>query len=124
MNDFLQSLRSNHAEKQRMPMTRKNYDAAYDNPNHRFHSSRGYRNYGKQYMNSLSQPCHRGNQMPVDEVSPSMLQGAIASLSNHVESLAENQKYLLAAQEKTAVMLERQVIAIERILDYLNISPE
>lgn len=124
MNDFLQSLRSNHTEKQRMVMTRKSFDATYDNPNHRFHSGRGYHNNGKQYMNRLPQPWHRGNHVAVDEVSPSLLQGAIASLSNHVESLAENQKYLLNAQEKTAAMLERQVIAVERILGYLNISPE
>ena len=96
-------------------MTRKNYDMTSYNPNHRpLYMNRPPRPYHKGNQN------HRGNQKPMDEVSLHRLQGAIASLSNHVESVTKNQKYLIDAQEKTAAVLERQVIAIERILDHLN----
>ncbi len=111
MNDFLQSLRSNQADKQRSAMTRKSYDAAFYNPNPRF-----------QYTNRPPQPYTRSHYSPSEDVNGSHLQDAILSLNTVVESFAENQKHLIKAQEKTNAMLERQVIAIERILDHLNIS--
>ncbi|OGR50754.1 MAG: hypothetical protein A3J80_00710, partial [Desulfobacula sp. RIFOXYB2_FULL_45_6] len=65
-----------------------------------------------------------GNGLPMDETSvTSMLAEAIENLSNHIETLAKNQDYLINVQERTADMLERQAIAIERIVDHLNISP-
>ncbi len=64
------------------------------------------------------------NQMPMEDVSPSMLKNAIETVCEHVETLSRNQEHLANAQNKIADMMERQVNAIERILDHLNISPE
>jgi hypothetical protein len=53
----------------------------------------------------------------------SMLADAIENLSSHIETLAKNQDYMISVQERTADMLERQAIAIERIVAHLNIAP-
>ncbi len=94
MNDFLQALRTNRPERQRSAMTRRNYDATY---------------------NSHIQP-------PVDEATASRLQNAVEALNSGLGVFAENQKYLIDARERIADSLERQAIAIERILNHLNIS--
>ncbi len=113
MNDFLQSLRSNPAEKPRHTMTRKTYDAAFQNPNHQFG-----------FLARSSQPYQNRQPSPVEEPAGPQLQEAILNLNNHIETLSNNQKYLIKAQEKTADMLERQANAIERILDHLTESKE
>ncbi|MBU1195014.1 MAG: hypothetical protein KKE62_04120 [Proteobacteria bacterium] len=127
MNDFLQSLRNGQAEKPRTPKTRKNHDNSYHYTSApRFHSYGGYQNTRNQ------QPIKRppaqlqpGNQLPADELSTtSLLAEAIEDLNAHIETLANNQNYLIAVQEKTADMLERQAIAIERIVEHLNIGTE
>ncbi|MCP3875459.1 MAG: hypothetical protein GY699_20175 [Desulfobacteraceae bacterium] len=125
MNDFLQSLRNGQAEKQRTPKTRKNFDNGYHyTSSPRFHSYGGYQNNRNQHMKRPHTP-NQGNQLPVDENSTtSMLAEAIESLSGHIETLAKNQDYLVSVQERTADMLERQAVAIERIVDHLNIAPE
>ena len=110
MNDFLQSLRSSQAEKQRSAMTRKSYDANFNTPSQRF-----------QYANRYPQTNYKRAYPQQEEVSPNLLQDAIVNLSSHVESFATNQKHLIDAQEKTLSMLERQVVAIERILEHLQI---
>ena len=64
------------------------------------------------------------NQSPSDELSTtSMLTEAIENLCNYVETMAKNQDYLVSIHERTADMIERQAIAIERIVDHLNIAP-
>ncbi len=113
MNDFLQSLRSNPAEKPRHTMTRKSYDTAFQNPNHQFG-----------FLARSSQPYQNRQPSPIEEPSGPQLQEAIFNLNNHIETLSNNQKYLIRAQEKTADMLERQANAIERILDHLISSKE
>ena len=127
MNDFLQSLRNGQAEKPRTPKTRKNFDNSYHYTTPRFNNA-----YGGGYQNTRGQGGKRptppalqgGNGLPMDEISvTSMLAEAIENLSNHIETLAKNQDYLINAQERTADMLERQAIAIERIVDHLNIAP-
>ncbi len=127
MNDFLQSLRNGQAEKPRAPKTRKNFDNSYHYTTQRFNS------YGGGYQNTRSQNAKRppipslqgGNGLPVDETSvTSMLAEAIENLCSHIETLAKNQDYLINVQERTADMLERQAIAIERIVEHLNIAPE
>ncbi|MBU8909703.1 MAG: hypothetical protein KOO65_00405, partial [Desulfobacterales bacterium] len=127
MNDFLQSLRNGQTEKQRTPKTRKNHDQ----PHHytstpRFHSYGGYQNTrNHQYMKRSPAPNQTGNQLPVDETSAtSILTEAIENLSSHFETLAKNQDYLISAQERTVDMLERQAIAIEKIVAHLNMGPE
>lgn len=94
MNDFLQALRTHRSERQRTVMTRRNYDEA--------HSSR----------------------IPdqIDEITTERIQGAVEGLNVHLGAFTENQKYLIDAQERMADSLERQAIAIERILNHLNIS--
>lgn len=126
MNDFLQSLRNGQAEKPRTPKTRKNFDNAYH-----YTSSNKYNSYGGGYQNTRNHNMKRqppqqqtGNQLPMDD-SPttSMLAEAIETLSSHIEILTKNQGHLINAQERTADMIERQAIAIERIIDHLNIAP-
>ncbi len=70
-------------------------------------------------------PHQQGNQLPTPDESTvtAMLAEAIESLSRHIETLANNQDYLVTVQERTAEMLERQVIAIEKIVDHLHIGP-
>ena len=94
MNDFLQALRTNRSERQRTVMTRRSYDATY-NPQ---------------------------IPAPVDENTAARIQTAVESLNHCLGVLSENQKYLIDAQERIADSLERQALAIERILNHLNIS--
>jgi hypothetical protein len=125
MNDFLQSLRNGQAEKQRTPKTRKNYDNSYHYTSQpRYNSYGGYANTRNQQMKRAPIPQPPGNQYTVDEgtAATTMLADAIENLSAHIETLVKNQEYLLNAQEKTADMMERQALAIERILDHLNIG--
>ncbi len=126
MNDFLQNLRNGQAEKQRPQKTRKSHDNSYHYSNPRFHS------YGGGYQNHRTQPNMKrpsaqpqgGNQVSgEDNLVTSMLAEAIENLSSHIETLANKQDYLIKAQEKSARMLERQVNAVERILNHLNIAP-
>ncbi|MCD4675272.1 MAG: hypothetical protein K8S18_04655 [Desulfobacula sp.] len=125
MNDFLQSLRNGQADKQRTPKTRKNSDNSYHyTSSSRFQSYGGYQNNRNQHMKRPPAPRQTGNQLPMDETATtSMLAEAIENLSSHIETLVKNQNYLVAAQEKTADMLERQAISVERIVDHLNIAP-
>jgi len=125
MNDFLQNLRSGQPEKQRPQKTRKNYDNSYHhNSSSRFNSYGGYQNNRNQHMKRPPASHQPGNQISMDEQSATpMLADAIESLSSYIETLAKNQNSLVTAQERTADMLERQAIAIERVLDHLNIAP-
>ena len=125
MNDFLQSLRNGQAGKPRTPKTRKNTDNSYHyTSNPRFHSYGGYQNNRNQGMKRPPSQHQSGNQSPSDEISTtSMLTDAIENLSSHVETMAKNQDYLISIHERTADMIERQAIAIERIVDHLNIAP-
>ena len=93
MNDFLQGLRTHRPERQRSVMTRRSYDATYNTQ----------------------------IPAPVDEITASRLQSAVEGMNACMGILAENHKYLIDAQERIADSLERQAIAIERILDHLNI---
>lgn len=121
MDDFLQSLRNNPMEKQ-STVTRRNYNLANDKSNYMFGAKTMYHKNGNRNLSRQSQFHQKSNQMPIDEPSSSPLQDAITGLCSNVEFLAENQKYLITAREKTAALMERQVIAIERVLDLLNIS--
>ncbi len=69
-------------------------------------------------------PHPQGNQLPMqdDSTVTAMLAEAIESLSRHIETLTNNQDYLITVQERTAEMLERQVLAIEKIVDHLHIG--
>lgn len=127
MNDFLQSLRNGQAEKQRTPKTRKNYDNSYHYTTQRFNSyNSGYSNNRNQAMKRPPMPpIQGGNQLPMEEPSvTALLADALDNLSSHIENLAKSQDYLISVQERTADMLERQAIAIERIVDHLNIASE
>jgi len=93
MNDFLQALRTNRPERQRTVMTRKNYDETYNSQ----------------------------IPAPVDETAVSRIQGAVEDLNDRLGGFVENRKYLIDAQERIADSLERQSIAVERILAHLNI---
>lgn len=125
MNDFLQSLRNGQAEKPRTQKTRKNYDNAYHYTSQpRFQQSYGapgYQNNRNQHMKRPVPQHQSGNQLPMEDApTPSMLSEAIENLGSHIETLAKNQDDLVTAQERTADILERQTIAIEKIVIYLN----
>lgn len=94
MNDFLQALRTHRPERQRTVMTRRSYDATFNSH----------------------------VPAPVDEITASRLQMAVQALNDHLGVFTENQKYLIDAQERMADGLERQAIAIERILNHLDIG--
>lgn len=130
MNDFLQSLRNGQAEKPRTPKTRKNSDTSYQyNNNSRFSSyggGGGYQNTRSHQMKrpqSQGMPQQMGNQMPAEDANITLLADILDNLSNHVETLVKNQDYMVNIQERTADMLERQAIAIERIAAHLNLDP-
>lgn len=112
MNDFLQTLRSSHADKQRTPMTRKSYDEAF------YNAVPSYQQYPGRPASTYYPP----NQVPQEDGEKNRLFDAVSLLSQSIETMAQNQRYLVDAQEKTADMLERQVIAMEKILDHLKIS--
>jgi hypothetical protein len=131
MNDFLQSLRNGQAEKQRTPKTRKNSDTPYQyNNTSRFNSyggGGGYpntRNHQMKRPQSQVMPHQMGNQIPAEDANITLLADILDNLSSHVETLVKNQDYMVNIQERTADMLERQAIAIERIVTHLKLSPE
>jgi len=131
MNDFLQSLRNGQAEKQRTPKTRKNSDTSYQyNNTSRFNSyggGGGYQNTRNHQMKRpqpQGMPQQMGNQIPAEDANITLLADILDNLSSHVETLVKNQDYMVNIQERTADMLERQAIAIERIVNHLKLSPE
>jgi len=127
MNDFLQSLRNGQTEKPRTPKTRKNFDNSYHyTSTPRFHSYNAYQNTrNQQHMKKPPASQQNGNQFSMEDTSAiSILAEAIENLSNHCETMAKNQEYMITAQERTVDMLERQAIAIEKIVDHLNLAPE
>ncbi|MCF6245733.1 MAG: hypothetical protein L3J69_00080 [Desulfobacula sp.] len=107
MNDFLQTLRNGSTERHRTPMTRKSYDQTFYNSTQRY-----------QYSNRPVPKFILPNQMTVEASVRSPLQKAIENLNDYVQLLSQNQKNLIDVQEKTADILERQVCAIEKILDH------
>ncbi len=124
MNDFLQNLRNGQAEKQRPQKTRKNYDNSFHYTNSKFHSYGGYQSNKPQHTKKAHVQAQSGNSVQAeDNLVTSMLAEAIENLSTHIEILTRNQDDMISAQEKTAEMLERQVNAVERILNHLNIAP-
>ena len=113
MNDFLQTLRSGHPDKQRAPMTRRSYDEAFSG------TVPGY-----QYVNRSAPTFQPPNRIPPPADDASRLRDAVENLTSHMATLAIKQKNLIDVQEKTADMLERQVLAIEKILDHLGMFSE
>lgn len=120
MNDFLQSLRTAKTEKQRTPMTRRTYQNSYPYTNQQFNSNSAYQRSGAQHPGRQAIP----GQMPTEENLPSLFQDAVEKITRHIEILANNQEYLINAQEKAADMMERQTIAMEKIAKHLNIFPK
>lgn len=126
MNDFLQSLRNGQAEKQRTPKTRKNFDNNYHYTSPSRFQSYGYQGARAPQMKRSSTPPQQaaGSQPSIDDNTiTSMLAEAVEGLSRHIETLAKNQDYLVAVQERTADLMERQAVAIERIVNHLNLTP-
>ena len=83
------------------------------------HSNNGFQNVKRPFLKNFS-----GYQKPINEVTPSLLVDAIDSLSANMEILSQNQKYIVRAQEKVADITERQVVAIEKMIAYLDIIPK
>lgn len=110
MNDFLQTLRSNHADKQRSPMTRRHYDETFQHTVPRY-----------QYVNRTAPSFCVPGQSQDQGNDAFRLQAAVENLDKHMRTLVLNQKYLIDTQNKIADMLERQVQGMEKILDHLEI---
>jgi len=128
MNDFLQSLRNGQAEKPRTPKTRKNSDNSYHyTSGPRFHSYGGHQNTRSSQMKNQqpqSMPHQAGNQMPAEDSNMNLLADVLDNLTIHIETMVKNQEHMVTAQERTADILERQAIAIERIVNHLRLSSE
>jgi hypothetical protein len=130
MNDFLQSLRNNQAEKQRTPKTRKNYDNSYQyssGPRFNSYGGGGYGNTRTPQMKRQpmpGMPPQGGNQMPVEDPNTTLLADVLDNLNTQVDSLIKNQEYMITVQERTADLLQRQADAIEMIISHLNLTPD
>ncbi|WDP89847.1 MAG: hypothetical protein HUN04_09040 [Desulfobacter sp.] len=130
MNDFLQSLRNNQAEKPRTPKTRKSYDNSYQySSGPRFHSYGGS-GYGgntrppqmkRQQMTGMPQG---GNQMPAEDPNTTLLADVLDNLNTQIDTLVKNQEYMITVQERTADLLQRQADAIEMVMAHLNMTPD
>lgn len=121
MNDFLQSLRASAARSNRHSMTRKAYDHDYHSMNQRYHYYSGQLNQQPSNFNSkvpAEQP--DVSQKETDTASSSVLLDSIENLAKKVEQLADSQSQLIAVQEKTAQMIERQTVALERIIENIG----
>lgn len=110
MNDFLQSLRSGALQSQRPGMTRKAYDQ--------------YHNTSPETGSQSAYPASTYAPKGQDDASTSLLLLAIETLARQIGILAENQTQLIATQEKTADIIERQTLAIEKIITHLELSPK
>jgi len=130
MNDFLQSLRNNQAEKPRPQKTRKSYDNSYQyssGPRFNSYGGSGYPNTRNPQMKRQPTPGlpHQSAPQPQgDDQSMTLLADAIDSLSTQVDTLVKNQEYMITVQERTADLLQRQADAIEIVMAHLNISPD
>lgn len=135
MNDFLQSLRNGQAEKPRAPKTRKSYDNSfqYNSGNTRYHSygggGGGYQNQRnpnmkRPPMQQQQQPnMPMGNQQPQEDLTNmTLLADAIENLSSHVETLVKNQEYMASIQERISESLERQAMAIDRLVEQMTMG--
>ncbi len=136
MNDFLQSLRNNQAEKPRAPKTRKTYDNSYQyssgpgGPRFNSYVGSGYGNTNsappmKRHPIHGGMPPHQsGNQMPMEDPKMAMMTDILDSLSTQIDTLIKNQEYMITVQERTADLLQRQADAVELVLSHLNIAPD
>ncbi len=136
MNDFLQSLRNNQAEKPRVPKTRKTYDNSYQyssgpgGPRFNSYIGNGYGNTNsappmKRHPIHGGMPPHQGgNQMPMEDPNTTMMADILDNLNNQIDTLIKNQEYMITVQERTADLLQRQTDAIELVMAHLNIAPD
>lgn len=128
MNDFLQSLRNNQAEKPRTPKTRKNVDNSYQyssGPRFNSYGGGGYPNTrNPQMKRPPAGPQQSVNPMQGEDQGITLLADAIDNLATQMDSLVKNQEYLITVQERTADLLQRQADAIEIVMTHLNISPD
>jgi len=130
MNDFLQSLRNNQAEKPRSPKTRKNYDNSYQyssGPRFNSYGGNGYPNTRNPQMKRQPAPGIPHPSAPPmqgEDQGMTLLADAIDTLSTQVDTLVKNQEYLITVQERTADLLQRQADAIEIVMAHLNMSPD
>ena len=80
----------------------------------RFHSNKGNQN------NSQKPPLQNQSRKQIS----TLLQGTVEKLCSFMETLARNQEYLINEQKKTVDMMECKIVAVEKILDQLNIYPK
>ncbi len=129
MNDFLQSLRNNQAEKPRTPKTRKSYDNSYQyssGPRFNSYGGNGYPNTRNPQIKRQPLPGIPQQSAPPmhgEDQSTALLAEAIDILNSQMDILVKNQEYLITVQERTADLLQRQADAIEIVMAHLNISP-
>ncbi len=123
MKDFLHNLRNGSGDRQQA-VTRKTQNKTNHYTTQRSHSNNGFQNRGFQNIKRPFIDNFSGNQKSMDDITPSLLVEAIDSLNANMEILSQNQKYLVKAQERTAEMMERQVTAIEKIIDHIDIVPK
>ncbi len=122
MNDFLHNLRIGKNGKTQV-MMRKTQNRAYHYTTQSSHNN-NFQSRGFQHRKSPIMDTFGGNQMSMDDDTPSLLVEAFDNLNKNMDILSLNQKYLVKAQERTADMIERQVTAIEKVLDHIDIIPK
>lgn len=123
MNDFLNNLRNRKNENQQV-VTRKFQNKADYHTVQKFHSNLDVKTKSFQNLKRPLMDKFNGNQQSADNVICSQLVDAIENLNATIETLLQNQKFLVRTQKKTADMAERQAIAIEKIVDNLDAIPK
>jgi len=113
MDDFFDGLRNGKNEKQRISKPQKIHDNNHQHKIHRYHFNNNNQMPPRQNQN--------GNRISMNGVSVTLFQDAIENLCSVIKAMERNQEYLIKAQKKIVDMLERKVVATEKILDHLNI---
>jgi hypothetical protein len=123
MNDYINNMKNGQTNKTSSPKTRKTFDNSYPHT-----ASSRFNSYGQNYPNTrggnvkrpAGQGIQQGNQPSSDENSASsMLFVALDTLNNLIDKILKTQDDMINIQEKNSDILERQAIAMERIVEYL-----
>ncbi len=119
MDDFLQNLRNDKNKKQGAKMTRKTSKKNNQNATQMSHFNNGIQQRKKSFIAN-----NNDVMKPTSDVGPSQLEQAINSLNSQMDFFSQHQKHMAKAQERTADMIERQVVAIEKVLYQFNSAPK
>ena len=127
MNDYLKNMKNGQTDKGRTPKTRKNFNNTYP-----YSAGSRFNTYGSNYPNTRGANVKRssgggiqgGNRLNMDDATVlSMLVEALGTLNNLVDNLLKAQDDMITVQERNSDMMERQAIAMEKIVNQLHHAP-